>query len=274
MTRAATTALALETQRRAVLFPADRDANGLVLAHVIGALLMVTLATAVTWERFNFWSVPEARGVVALSVAAYGLAAVATARLTSLPRSGPLAAILIGTTASFVVVLAGLALFRLPYSRLYLACAWILATVCHAAAYGVQPHLYPRFAVVPGKLTDRLCRLPGASWVPLQQADDSDVDAVVLDPVTAASSEWMASLTEWKLNGVKLIDGRAVYELFTGRVPVEVGPLLNVDLGNARTFYPAFRRIAEMTALLCMMPILVPLGLLVAVAIRVSLLNL
>jgi len=59
-----------------------------------------------------------------------------------------------------------------------------------------------------------------------------------------------------------------VTELVTGRVPVEVGPLFDIDLADSRGLYPALRRVLEIAALLCLVPILVSLAMLVAMAIR------
>src|SRR5438105_3993874 len=98
MTPLISVVLALEEGRTTVLFPSARDSTGLTLAHVAGAFVMASVATSVTWDHFYFWVVPEARSVVILSLAAYAIAAIATARMASLPRSAPLGAILIGTT--------------------------------------------------------------------------------------------------------------------------------------------------------------------------------
>jgi len=213
---------------------------GLAFAHVIGAAIMASLASTIAWGNWHSWVATEVRDVVMLSIMAYALAAVATARMTSLPRSAPLAAIVISTTFLFAAALAALASLRLPYSRLYISCAWLLANVCQAAAYGVQPRVYPRFAFLPGKVMERLRSIPGASWIPIDEADHAEVDAVVLDPGTASSPQWTAALAQWKLDGLKLIDGRAVYEMFTGRVLLDTAHSTQIELTEPRLFYPAY----------------------------------
>lgn len=256
--------------RPEAILRAEHEALGLAFAHVVGALLTTFLAGAVAWNHWQFSSVIEERALVFVATGAYALAAIATARMTSLPRSAPLAAILITTTISFTVALAALAAIRLPYSRLYLSSAWILAMLCQAAAYGVQPRIYPRFAILPGKMTDRLRSVPGASWIPVEEADHSEVDAIVLDPSTDGSPDWAGPVADWKLRGMKLVDARAVYEMFTGRVQVDPVYSTHLELAEPHVVYPALRRCIELISLFLMLPLLLPLSLFVAALVKID----
>ena len=166
-----------------------------------------------------------------------------------------------------LLLLAVLALGRLYYSRAFLLLATSLA---FPLLLLYLHHLPPvRLALLPGGLADRL-RSIAKGVRPIEDLEEAEgvvADLHHLDPRA------LPLLAEASLRGLPILHAAAVYEGYTGRVPLEGGfgeGLLALSEGN-RGLYPYFKRPFEVGLVLLFAPLILLLGLLVALLVYLDL---
>lgn len=166
-----------------------------------------------------------------------------------------------------LLLLAVLALGRLYYSHAFLLLATSLA---FPLLLLYLRHLPPvRLALLPGGLADRL-RGIAKGVRPLENLEEAEgvvADLHHLDPKA------LPLLAEASLRGLPILHAAAVYEGYTGRVPLEGGfgeGLLALSEGN-RGLYPYFKRPFEVGLVLLFAPLILLLGLLVALLVYLDL---
>jgi lipopolysaccharide/colanic/teichoic acid biosynthesis glycosyltransferase len=175
----------------------------------------------------------------------------------------------------FVFVLLGINLLHLMYSRALLAWSF-LATV---AFYAIQSAIASRqrqvrLGVVPGGRADRLGTLAGLTWVRLSSPDDSSAalktSGLVIDTGLPLTPEWQRVVARCAVEGLPIFDARQLHELKTGRVGLDhMDALYFSGLGQDRP-YLAVKQVLDVGAALLVLPLVVPVVALAALAIRLD----
>lgn len=232
----------------------------------VGLSLLPSLAAALLVFGPPPWR-GEVGVLVGLTLLAHLLAFFATDRIARYPGREVWGLAAFNLLLFTLLLLAALALGRLYYSRAFL----LLATVLAFPLLLLYLHHLPpvRLALLPGGLADRL-RGIAKGVRPLENLEEAEgvvADLHHLDPKA------LPLLAEASLRGLPILHAAAVYEGYTGRVPLEGGfgeGLLALSEGN-RGLYPYFKRPFEVGLVLLFAPLILLLGLLVALLVYLDL---
>ena len=232
----------------------------------VGLSLLPSLAAALLVFGPPPWR-GEVGVLVGLTLLAHLLAFFATDRMARYPGRVGWGLAAFNLLLFTLLLLAVLALGRLYYSRAFLLLATSLAFPLLPLCL---PHLPPvRLALLPGGLADRL-RSIAKGVRPIEDLEEAEgvvADLHHLDPRA------LPLLAEASLRGLPILHAAAVYEGYTGRVPLEGGfgeGLLALSEGN-RGLYPYFKRPFEVGLVLLFAPLILLLGLLVALLVYLDL---
>ena len=164
-----------------------------------------------------------------------------------------------------------LVLSRVPYHRPSLALGFALHLVwAFAIYYFVSRRLRPRIAVVPAGAIDQLQAIDSVDWVKLRAPELHrlrDCHAIVAD-FAALTDEWEAFLADAALDGRVVYQVQQLFESLTGRVQVRhISENSFGSLVPARA-YSAIKHLIDWLAVVALLPLLVPLLGLTALAIK------
>jgi lipopolysaccharide/colanic/teichoic acid biosynthesis glycosyltransferase len=243
------------------------------LWHTGGLGLILMIASYSAWGSWQFWEVREGRGLIVLTLLICAGAATLDARLALFPRlqAEQLGALLVGITAVFLVISAVLVFGRLEYSRTFLLVAYVLFVfwcVLDFRCTGWRPPL--RLALAPGGIAAALEQLPGAVWHRLSAPtiEEEAIDGLVVDLHQPLAPQWVHFLAECSLRRVPTFHAAALYEALTGQVSIDhlrEGYLAGVPISATRL---AMKRTLEGTLVFLFLPVIVPLVLATALAVK------
>jgi lipopolysaccharide/colanic/teichoic acid biosynthesis glycosyltransferase len=177
--------------------------------------------------------------------------------------------------ASHGVMVAALLLARLPYDRL----ALVVGLVAHIAwGYGlflaVQRHIRHRIAIVPFGDFKGLTEIATVDWQLLSTPsleEAATCDALVADfAAPDMPAEWEALLADAALHGRMVYQVKQLSESLTGRVSIE--RLSENSFGSlvpARGYFH-LKALADSILALTVLPLVLPLFLVVAIAIKLD----
>ena len=164
-----------------------------------------------------------------------------------------------------------LVLSRVPYHRPSLALGFALHLVWAFAIYFfVSRRLRPKIAIVPVGDTEQLQQIDRVDWRMLRAPELDRVrecDAIVAD-FSNLSDEWEAFLADAALEGRVVYQVQQLFESLTGRV--QVRHLSENSFGSlvpARA-YSAIKHLGDFVAAVAVLPILIPMLALTALAIK------
>ncbi|MEZ5695784.1 MAG: exopolysaccharide biosynthesis polyprenyl glycosylphosphotransferase [Sphingomonadaceae bacterium] len=244
-----------------------------VLVALTGALAIPALI-AIFFFREPALPTAEAQ----LSLALSGLAALASVyiRRQLAPFPGIRAAehALPGLVLCYSLAIGAVLLLRLDYSRVILFSGFI---ACLAGQLLLLARMRSgsagRFWLVPLGRADRLRRIANAGWTTL---DAPRVPAAAAGQGIAADlhsdlpDAWERMLAEAVLRGIPVYHFKQLEEALTGRVDIE--HMAENTLGSLTPdrFHYKFKRAADLTLALILLPVLLPLFALVALAIKLD----
>jgi len=194
-------------------------------------------------------------------------------RLVRHPGVQGLENVLTAFIVPFAVAAAVLLLARLEYTRVYVSAAFVLTVVAFAAIEIVASARTQRhFLVVPLGDYQRVLAEPRASWTVMNAPEmpTQPVTALVADLRADMPEEWTRMLAQSVLAGIPVFHVKQIEEALSGRVDIEhmsenqLGSLLP-SLG-----YRRLKTIVDFAAAAALMPLLIPLFLIVALAIRLD----
>jgi lipopolysaccharide/colanic/teichoic acid biosynthesis glycosyltransferase len=197
-------------------------------------------------------------------------------RLDAVPRTtlqsnvgyvAPVAAIAYSTIAVLLLLL------RSDYSRVQLFGSGLLAVLWMAlAAHFRARYLVRSYAVVPATLVGAMPELGTCRWLAFDdvEAQGLRVDAIVADLNAGLSEHQLSALAGAAIAGVPVLDRRYIVETLTGRTPL--GGLAPNEFGALLPSrqYLIVRRAIELGLTVLSLPLLVPLLLAVAGAVRLD----
>ena len=164
-------------------------------------------------------------------------------------------------------------IWRLEYSRLILLLGFLASIAWYYAVhFMVQRQRAQRFGVVQFGATAILSPIERIEWVPLEKASDSfgPLDAVVADLRVDLPNDWDARLADFALSGTPVYHIKHVQESLTGRVELE--HLSENTLGSLlpTSAYQSAKHLIDWLAAAALMPLILPLLGVVAIAIRLD----
>jgi lipopolysaccharide/colanic/teichoic acid biosynthesis glycosyltransferase len=197
-------------------------------------------------------------------------------RLDALPRAtlqsnlgyvAPVAMIAYATIAVLLLLL------RSDYSRVQLFGSGLLAILWMASvAYFRARYLVRSYAVVPAALVPAMPELGTCRWLAFDEvaAAGLRVDAIIADLGAGLDEHQLSVLAGSAIAGVPVLDRRYIVETLTGRTPL--GGLAPNEFGALLPSrqYLVVRRALELGFTLLCLPLLLPLLLAVAAAVRLD----
>lgn len=175
-----------------------------------------------------------------------------------------------------VVMLLGtvLLVFRLPYSLYYLAFASVFGFVFFLCSYIIEQKISrPFMAYIPFGRCQNFETMIDIDWLKLTTPtlNNQKIDGIVADLASPdLDRSWQHFLTEQTLKGVPVYNHRQIYESLTGRSPIY--HLYENDLGSLlpSQSYLYFKQLLDVLLVLLVTPIVLPICLLTAIAIRLE----
>ena len=174
--------------------------------------------------------------------------------------------------AAHAIVVVGIVMFRVPYDRLALLGGFLLHLMwLYIVYFVVQRRARLTIAIAPfGKIAG-LAVVDRVDWVMLLAPDLREVppcDAIVADFGADLPPQWEAFLADAALDGRIVYQVKQLSESLTGRVEIE-----HISENSFGSLLPArgyfhFKELADVLVSLMLLPLLAPVLLLAALAIK------
>jgi lipopolysaccharide/colanic/teichoic acid biosynthesis glycosyltransferase len=178
-------------------------------------------------------------------------------------------------TGTFGLAAVILLLFRLDYSRFFLASNYILTLIWFVGLHMLSRYLlHPMVAVVPGGHASSLLDLNGVRWQELREpppeAGAVRYSAVVADLRCGLSQEWERFLVTATLNGIPVYHSKTLSESLTGKVEIE--HLYENSFGSSlpNMTYLKVKFLLDLFLAISLLPAFIPIFLIVGICILVS----
>ena len=194
-------------------------------------------------------------------------------RLTAFPGVSAFGFILSAYVTSYGLILVALFAVRYDYSRLFLTTSFATAVAtAFLLSFMVERRVQRRFHVVPHGKVDVLLGIQGVDWVmmPAPVIPPEPYAAIVADLHHDHSPEWEQMLATAAVCGHPVYHTKQLRESLTGRVSME--HLSENSFGSLMPSlaYVKVKRLADIVACLLLMPLVLPVMLAIAIAIRLD----
>ncbi|WP_337846758.1 sugar transferase [Sphingomonas sp.] len=241
-------------------------------------LLLITLAVMAPAPLLGRYLLPgiDSRPIdYAVIAAAFGagVGLLLLRRVSAFPGTTIFGYILPSFLTSYGLAVAVMFLARADYSRLYLAVSLLVAV---AVSFAVRFHLdkatSQRFYYVPAGNMSVVDQTPEVEWIPLLSAEVPTVRraVIVADLRHDHADQWERMLAEAAIRGHVVYHVKQIAESLTGRVAIE--HLSENSFGSLmpNLAYVKFKRVIDVIGTLFILPVLIPLLALIALAIRLD----
>ena len=194
-------------------------------------------------------------------------------RFAAFPGVLAIAYVLPAFLTAYGILIAVFFFVRIEYSRYQVLVSFVLAVIWFVGALTVERHVRRgRFAVLPlGDMRDLMAN-EQVDWSVLHSPVRVPVEAsgVVADLRADMSPEWQNFLARCVLDGLPVYHVKQAAESLTGRVQIE--HLSENSLGSLlpSSVYARLKRVIDFTAAVASLPLIVPIGLVAAIAIKLD----
>ena len=254
--------------------------------HLVWSLLgflMIGLAYLISQGlEYSGFATPVFSYTVLACAVPYALAAHLLYRGAHIPAAERASLLFVTTGLPYLLTPLAFALMQQTYSRGAIALTYILTTLWFwLADRWFQRHRPVKLVYIDNSIPEQMQSLLTDSkhqqklqliawpphWTGLRHAPACE--GAIIDPHASASPQRSHLLTQLKLNHIRLYSPEALSESMTGRLSQTTlsNELWQTD-GNPA--YDLFKRILDFTIVLVLMPLWYPLGLLVALAVKID----
>lgn len=236
------------------------------LSYGVGLVGVIALAAQVAWGEWTFWRDGNYLRLAVAVAVTYLTAVGLEVRVGRFPGVHRTRVVLVSVSLCFLLLLGVVSLTRWYYSRTFLGVSYGLTLIWQWLLAGWGRRL--SLGLVPGELAAALQQLPGVHWQWLSETSTATgLDGIVVDLHDDLSPVWMRFLADCRLRGLPVYHAAMVWEGMTGRVSLaHLGEgLLPAPPDRA---YLWLKRVGETALILLLLPLLLPLGGLVALAVR------
>jgi hypothetical protein len=194
-------------------------------------------------------------------------------RVVTFPGVGALGYVMPAVVAGYGVVLALFFALRLDYSRFNFGVSFALSVgFLFLLSMYLRQHARENFYVVPSEHALTLISLPGADWNILSAPQlPVERNAVIIADLRADMEEsWERLIAEAAVSGLPVYHSKQVQESLTGRVEIE--HLSENSFGSLipNSSYRKIKRLLDVVTSLALLPLVAPLGLIVAALIKLD----
>ena len=240
----------------------------------LGLLVCIFLPSAFRYALTDLWFnvAPEFNSIGAGAIAIVG-GYMLLRRLHVFPGINALGYVMPCFSASFVVVILIMFIFRLDYSRLplitsyFLALAWFCLIFLVISRYKILS-----LAIVPGGEAEKVGYLDNVAWHLLSSPDEQPFgcDGIVVDLSVDHLDEWERFIAEQALSGTRVYDVKQVIEQLTGRAEIDRLSLNTLGYINPNEAYFKIKQIAEWSLAAITLVLLSSVFVIVAIAIKID----
>lgn len=242
------------------------------LVHLLGVALAGSIASLAAWGRADFWNASEPTHYpVLLGLFSHFGISLVTPKLSRYPSARPLSSILLAALITGSLTLVIFASLRLYYSRAFLLTFFALSIATHWVASMVRNSGKGMIGIVPGGISSALAAVPNNRWVLLRTpVPPTSLDGVLVDLHAEIDGRWKKFLASCALNSVPIFHSAVALEMATGRISLDHHSLEDLTITPHRPIYEALKPILDRILVLLTAPLWVPLGIAVAVAIKLD----
>ena len=247
------------------------------LQTFFGVLLVVVLPAMYRWG-LDFWNTSTLAQWNAIlgTAAAFTLSLTLINRLCQLPGTRSFTYVIPTVAASYTLLIIICSVLEIEVSRLQVGISFALAIIFGGAFYYVDNKLTTkRMAVVPFGKAPALCDDHSKSvyWYSLEAptlVGVKRIDAVVADLRADLPEEWQRFLADCTIHRIPVYHATQAHEMITGKVLLD--HLYANEFGSLtpREDYEVIKRGMDILAALILIPLLAPIMLLTALAIRLD----
>lgn len=242
--------------------------------RLINGIVLITLTTTLYLSQkdialFHIKIINSAL----ICLIAYALAAVSINKLLYFPGKQSWLHILpaVGLSYGSVFFISGI-LF-ITFSNSFVLINSLLATLFFVGDFIRRNRHLPNMAYIPHGRAGSAAQIPHANWICLNTPElpQTPVQAVVADlHCPDLSADWQRFLAACTLDGIPVYNIRQIEESLTGRVKIR--HLYENDLGSLLppAGYMLVKRLLDILCVLVVLPFVLPLMLLTAIAIRLE----
>ena len=246
-------------------------------------LLMISLAYLISQGlEYSGLATPVFSRTVLTCAIPYALAAHLLYRGAHIPAAERASLLLVTTGLPYLLTPLAFALMQQTYSRGAIVLTYILTTLWFwLADRWFQRHRPVKLIYIDDSIPEQMQslltdsknkqKLQLIAWPPhwTGLAHAPACQGAIIDPHASASKQRSHLLTQLKLNHIRLYSPEALSESMTGRLSQTTlsNELWQTD-GNPA--YDLFKRILDFSIVLVLMPLWYPLGLLVAIAVKID----
>ena len=237
-----------------------------------------SIAVAIVTQALIYWLVifnagrDDWHNLAYVVVALGSVPLVAVSLLIWLPRQDfPITSAAFITAVVFNFVVALLSGLRIPISFTGILLAAPVMVICVIyAAFRLRKARKEKIAMLDFPRAGEIAQLLGGNIAIFEQpsSDLSEIDRVLIDGDAHHTPEWSAFLTRLYMLGVKVTPWIRFLETRRDRVDVQSFDVLHLVYTPSQIYYSKLKRAIDVTAVIVLAPIAIPLCLLVAGYIR------
>ncbi|WP_240721782.1 exopolysaccharide biosynthesis polyprenyl glycosylphosphotransferase [Halomonas marinisediminis] len=239
--------------------------------RLVGLLVAVVLPAGFQWG-WGVWQQATSAQWVALggAIAACLVAIMAVQHLSQLPGTRAYRLVIPALSVCYGVLWGGLELLGVAHEGSHLLLSYATGAIVFSAAYlFTEPHRRLHFAVVPHGRAGELSRHTTAEWHVLESPslEGLHVDGVVADLRCGLSEPWQRFLSDCTLHRIPVYHASSTLETLTGRVSLQDNRMGNLQPDEG---YEILKRFLDVVGVLLLLPLLLPIMAVTAVAIRLE----
>lgn len=239
-------------------------------AAVVAVIFVVV--SYLTWGPKRVWRISEIMLPAAAIVISLALLKITVLR-NETDRVRRLAKLHVGIVVTYALVSLYLVFTRGYYSRFFLLSSFIAIVLWQTIdTFFISARLGPQLVAIPSSTINHVRALPDANLTVLRTPVlEHPVDGVVVDPNEPLQPEWQKFLVECAVSGVPVYHAAAIYEAYSGRIPLTHMSERSIPeiLGRRKT-YRIVKRVLDVLLVVASTPVALPLSLLVAFLIKLD----
>lgn len=248
--------------------------NSILFQSLSGMVVCALLPAIIRWGDILFKELsPGQLASILGSAIAYVLGLITIRRLTDFPGGQATSYIIPAFIGSFALLVTIMFFWRIEFTRYQILLGLILSI---GWSYGlfllIRRSQVLHLNVVPFGSYSTLIEEKGPRWHILEKPEFGKLNgrAVVADLRADIPAEWERFLAQCALEGIPVYHVKQVGESLTGRVQIE--HLSENNLGSLlpSANYLKIKRVVDVLAALCILPVLAPFMLFLGLAIRLD----
>ncbi|WP_108125536.1 exopolysaccharide biosynthesis polyprenyl glycosylphosphotransferase [Saccharospirillum mangrovi] len=246
----------------------------LIFQLIAGWLVVAYLPAVVLWDAL-YWSdlsITERNSLIGVSIVIV-FSIVTLRKIFRYPGTITAAYILPTLIGLYALLFFILVIGRIDYARsLLLTSGSILVILCFFGQRLANKHARQKLAVVPMGRTSQLHDFKNASFHQLTQPalGNTRYNGVIADLHANLPAEWQLFLAQCTLARIPVYHYKQIMESLTGKVKLDHLSENQFGMLTPNPYYEGLKRFIDLVAVFITAPIIIPITLLTAIAIRIE----